>query len=154
MIAIRTRFSLKLNRPDQPVIQGREVVFLDVFPREKETVSQDQSCLFCKIVDRKIPAKLVHSDEMAIAFEDINPQAPTHILIVPNKHITDIQRMNEGDQELIGHLFFVARNVAEKRGLDIRGYRLVINNGQDAGQAVFHIHLHLLSGRAFAWPPG
>jgi len=117
-------------------------------------MSQDPNCLFCKIVDRKIPAKLVHSDKRAIAFEDINPQAPTHILIVPNKHIPDIQSMSEGDCELIGHLFFIARNLAEKRGLDKKGYRLVINNGRDAGQAVFHIHLHLLSGRAFAWPPG
>jgi len=91
---------------------------------------------------------------MAVAFEDINPQAPTHILIVPKKHIPDIQNMKEGDQELIGHLFFVARNLAELQGLDAGGYRLVINNGRDAGQAVFHIHLHLLSGRAFAWPPG
>lgn len=117
-------------------------------------MSHDPNCLFCKIVDRKIPAKLVHSDEMTVAFEDINPQAPTHILIVPNKHIPDIQSMKEGDQELVGRLFFVARNLAEKQGLDKEGYRLVINNGRDAGQAVFHIHLHLLSGRAFAWPPG
>jgi len=117
-------------------------------------MSLDQNCLFCKIVDRKIPAKIVHRDEMVIAFEDINPQAPTHILVVPNKHISDIQSMNEGHRELIGHLFFVARNIAEARGLEKGGYRLVINNGRDAGQAVFHIHLHLLSGRAFAWPPG
>jgi len=117
-------------------------------------VIHDPNCLFCKIVDRKIPTKLVHSDEMAVAFEDINPQAPTHILIVPNKHIPDIQSMNEEDRGLIGHLFFIARDLAEKRGLKKGGYRLVINNGRDAGQAVFHIHLHLLSGRAFAWPPG
>jgi len=117
-------------------------------------MAHDPNCLFCKIVDRKIPAKLVHSDEMAIAFEDINPQAPTHILIVPNKHIPDIQSMNQDERELIGHLFLVARNLAEKIGLEKNGYRLVINNGRDAGQAVFHIHLHLLSGRAFAWPPG
>jgi len=117
-------------------------------------VSHDPNCLFCKIVDRKIPAKLVHSDETVTAFEDINPQAPTHILVVPNKHISDIQSMNEGDRELIGNLFFVARNIAETQRLEKGGYRLVINNGRDAGQAVFHIHLHLLSGRAFAWPPG
>jgi histidine triad (HIT) family protein len=117
-------------------------------------VSRDPNCLFCKIVDRKISAKLVYSDGMAIAFEDINPQAPTHILIVPKKHIPDIQSMQEGDRGLIGHLFFIARNLAEMRGLEKSGYRLVINNGRDAGQAVFHVHLHLLSGRAFAWPPG
>lgn len=117
-------------------------------------MSHDPDCLFCKIVDRSIPAKLEYSDEMAIAFEDINPQAPAHILIVPKKHISDIQSMKEGDRELIGHLFLVAQNLAEKRGLVKGGYRLVINNGRDAGQGVFHIHLHMLSGRAFAWPPG
>ncbi len=117
-------------------------------------MSHDPNCLFCKIVDRKIPARIVYSDEMAIAFEDINPQAPTHILIVPKKHIPDIQSMKAADRELIGHLFFVAQNLAGMRGFDKGGYRLVINNGRDAGQAVFHIHLHLLSGRPFAWPPG
>ncbi len=117
-------------------------------------MNHDPNCLFCKIVDHKIPANLIHSDEMAVAFEDIHPQAPTHILIVPNKHIADIQSMKEGDREIIGHLFFIARDLAERRGLDRGGYRLVINNGRDAGQAVFHIHLHLLSGRAFTWPPG
>jgi len=117
-------------------------------------MSHDANCLFCKIIDRTVPAKLVHSDEEAIAFEDINPQAPTHLLVVPKKHIPGIQNMKEGDREIIGHLFFVARNLAEMRGLDKSGYRLVINNGRDAGQAVFHLHLHVLSGRAFAWPPG
>ena len=117
-------------------------------------MSHDPDCLFCKIIDNRIPSKLVHRDRFAIAFEDINPQAPTHILIVPHKHIPDIQSMNEGDRELIGHLFFIAQKLAVMLGLEKRGYRLVINNGQDAGQAVFHVHLHLLSGRAFAWPPG
>lgn len=134
--------------------RGANLFFQAVFLKEDDTVKHDPNCLFCKIVDRKIPAKLIHNDEMAIAFEDINPQAPSHILIVPNEHISDIQSMKEGERELIGHLFFVARNIAAARGLDKGGYRLVINNGRDAGQAVFHIHLHLLSGRAFAWPPG
>jgi len=117
-------------------------------------VSHDPNCLFCKIVDRRIPTKLIHSDKMTIAFEDINPQAPTHILIVPKKHISDIHSMSEEDRELIGHLFFVAQNIAVTRGLETGGYRLVINNGREAGQTVFHLHLHLLSGRSFAWPPG
>jgi histidine triad (HIT) family protein len=134
---------------------GRANLFLPaIFLEGDNTVSQDPNCLFCMIAGRKIPAKLVHSDDRAIAFEDINPQAPTHILIVPNKHIADIQSMNADDRELIGHLFFVAQNLAGKMGFAKDGYRLVINNGRDAGQAVFHIHLHLLSGRAFAWPPG
>ena len=114
----------------------------------------DPDCIFCKIIDRKVPAKLVHDDELSIAFEDINPQAPTHILIVPKKHIMDIHSIEEGDRELIGHLFFVAQALGEERGLDKSGYRMVINNGRGAGQTVFHIHLHLLSGRRFSWPPG
>jgi histidine triad (HIT) family protein len=114
----------------------------------------DQDCLFCKIIEKKIPAKLVHEDELAIAFEDINPQAPTHLLIVPKKHIRDIHSIKKTDRELIGHIFFVAQMIGKKLGLDKSGYRMVINNGRDAGQAVFHIHLHLLSGRTFSWPPG
>ncbi len=114
----------------------------------------DPNCLFCKIIDRKIPAKLVHEDEFAIAFEDINPQAPVHTLIVPKKHITDIHSIMISDRELVGHLFFIAKTIASRKGLEKKGYRMVINNGQDAGQTVFHIHLHLLSGRRFSWPPG
>ena len=112
------------------------------------------NCLFCKIIEKKIPAKIVHEDEYSIAFEDLNPQAPVHTLIVPKKHIADIHSLVVTDRELIGHLFFVAKTLASQRGLDKRGYRLVINNGLDAGQSVFHVHLHLLSGRKFAWPPG
>jgi len=111
-------------------------------------------CLFCRIIEKKTPANIVHDDEHAIAFEDINPQAPVHTLIVPKKHITDIHSLTVYDRELIGHLFFIAKTIASKRGLDKGGYRMVINNGQDAGQSVFHIHLHLLSGRKFKWPPG
>ena len=114
----------------------------------------DQDCIFCKIVEKKIPAKLVHEDKLAVAFEDINPQAPTHLLIVPKKHIRDIHSIQQDDRELIGHLFFIAQTIGAKLGLDKPGYRMVINNGRDAGQAVFHIHLHVLSGRAFSWPPG
>jgi histidine triad (HIT) family protein len=117
-------------------------------------VERDLDCIFCKIIEKKIPAKIVHEDEHTIAIEDINPQAPTHILIVPKKHIRDIHSFKHIDRELIGHLFFVAQTIGEKHGLDKSGYRMVINNGRDAGQTVFHIHLHLLSGRAFAWPPG
>jgi histidine triad (HIT) family protein len=117
-------------------------------------MGHDPDCIFCKIIEKKVPAKLVHEDEHAIAFEDINPQAPIHILIVPKKHIRDIHSIKNIDRELIGHLFFVAQTLGEKRGLNNDGYRMVINNGRKAGQTVFHIHLHLLSGRAFAWPPG
>ncbi len=114
----------------------------------------DSSCIFCNIVEKKIPAKIVYEDDFSLAFEDVHPQAPTHILIVPKKHIIDIHSMVVSDRELIGHLFFVAKSIAAQQGLDEDGYRLVINNGKNAGQSVFHIHLHLLSGRWFSWPPG
>jgi len=112
------------------------------------------NCLFCKIIEKKIPAKIVHEDELSIAFEDLNPQAPVHTLIVPKKHIADIHTVAVTDRELIGHLFFIAKTIASQQSLDKGGYRMVINNGHDAGQSVFHIHLHLLSGRKFLWPPG
>lgn len=114
----------------------------------------DPNCLFCKIIEKKIPAQLVYEDEYAIAFEDINSQAPVHTLIVPKKHIADIHSIVVTDRELVGHLFFVAKSIASKKELEKKGYRIVINNGQGAGQTVFHIHLHLLSGRRFGWPPG
>lgn len=114
----------------------------------------DQPCVFCKIIEKKISATIVHEDEFAVAFEDLNPQAPVHTLIVPKKHIADIHSIAIADRELIGHLFFIAKTIALKKKLDKGGYRMVINNGFDAGQTVFHVHLHLLSGRAFAWPPG
>lgn len=117
-------------------------------------MATDANCLFCKIIERKIKATIIHEDEYAIAIEDINPQAPVHALIVPKKHIVDIHSIVVADRELIGHLFYVAKTIASKKGLERNGYRMVINNGQDAGQTVFHIHLHLLSGRRFAWPPG
>jgi len=113
-----------------------------------------ENCLFCKILEKKIPAKIVFEDPSAIAFEDINPQAPVHILIVPKKHLDDIHSMRDTDAENIGHLFLVARSIAIEKGLEKNGYRLVINNGRNAGQTVFHVHLHLLSGRLFSWPPG
>jgi histidine triad (HIT) family protein len=117
-------------------------------------MSSSPNCLFCKIIEKKIPAKIIHEDEYSIAFTDINPQAPVHLLIVPKKHITDIHSLAISDRDVIGHLFFIAKTIASKQGLDKDGYRLVINNGQGAGQTIFHIHLHLLSGRRFTWPPG
>jgi histidine triad (HIT) family protein len=95
----------------------------------------------------------VYEDEFATAFEDVNPQAPVHVLVVPNKHIPDIHSMTEADKNLVGHLFLTARTIAENRKLDAKGYRIVINNGSGVGQTVFHIHLHILSGRRFTWPP-
>jgi len=117
-------------------------------------VNQDPNCIFCRIVEKKLAAHIIHEDNYVIAFEDINPQAPVHSLIVPKKHITDIHSITIADRELIGHLFFVAKSIASQKGLDGNGYRMVINNGRGAGQTVFHLHLHLLAGRRFTWPPG
>ena len=114
----------------------------------------DPNCIFCKIIEKKIPSKIVYEDDTVAAFEDVNPQAPVHMLIVPKKHITEIHSMTGNDKELVGHLFLTAKKIAEERGLDAKGYRLVINNGAGAGQTVFHLHLHVLSGRRFSWPPG
>lgn len=117
-------------------------------------MSPDSNCVFCRIVEKKIPSKIIHEDTVSVAFEDVNPQAPVHVLIVPRKHITDIHSIAAADRELVGHLFFVAKTIAAHKGLEKGGYRMVINNGIDAGQSVFHVHLHLLSGRKFSWPPG
>jgi histidine triad (HIT) family protein len=111
-------------------------------------------CIFCRIIEKKIPSKVVYEDQHVFAFEDVNPQAPTHILVVPKKHIPDIQSMEDIDRELIGHLFMTAKKIATDKGLVEKGYRTVINNGAGAGQTVFHLHLHILSGRRFSWPPG
>jgi histidine triad (HIT) family protein len=110
-------------------------------------------CLFCKIVDGKIPAKLVAEDERAVAFRDLNPQAPTHVLIIPKKHIASLDVLEDADSAIVGHLFVVAKKIAKDEGL-ADGWRTVFNVGKHAGQTVFHIHLHLLGGRALGWPPG
>jgi len=117
-------------------------------------VNRDPDCIFCKIIEKKIQSKVIFEDDTVIAFEDVNPQAPIHTLVVPKKHIPEIHSITEADRELIGHLFLTATKIANEKELDTKGYRLVINNGAGAGQTVFHIHLHLLSGRGFHWPPG
>lgn len=110
-------------------------------------------CLFCRIAERKIPASIVREDEQAVAFRDIDAQAPTHILVVPKKHIASLDEASQGDRELLGHLLLMAQDIAREEKIT-SGYRTVINNGTGAGQSVFHIHLHLLGGRAMRWPPG
>jgi histidine triad (HIT) family protein len=110
-------------------------------------------CLFCKIIAGKVPAKKVYEDDKAFAFEDVRPQAPTHVLIVPKKHIVDIKEATEADAESIGYCNIVAAKIAQERGLN-HGYRTVYNVGPDAGQTVFHLHLHLIGGRKLSWPPG
>lgn len=111
-------------------------------------------CIFCKIISGEIPSEKVYEDDQVTAFHDLNPAAPTHLLIVPNKHIRSINAIAEEDEQLIGHLFTTARQLAEKSGIDESGYRLIVNTGPDAGQAVFHLHLHLLGGRRMKYPMG
>ncbi len=111
-------------------------------------------CIFCKIANKEIPSKIVYEDDIAVAFEDINPQAPVHILIIPRKHIPTSLALTEDDKALVGHLFLVANKVAEEKRIADRGFRLVMNSNEEAGQTVFHIHLHLLGGRVMQWPPG
>jgi histidine triad (HIT) family protein len=113
-----------------------------------------KDCIFCKIIAGEIPVKTkVFEDDKVFAFEDINPQAPVHILIVPKKHISCLNEANSENLELLGYIQLVASQIAKQKGLE-GGYRLVNNCGADAGQTVFHIHYHLLGGRVFAWPPG
>ncbi len=110
-------------------------------------------CIFCKIVTGNIPSKPVYQDELAYAFADINPKAPVHILIVPREHISSLGHANEGQRAVLGHLMWSAAEIARKQGL-ANGYRVVLNNGEDGGQTVDHVHLHLLGGRVLTWPPG
>lgn len=111
-------------------------------------------CLFCKIIKGEINSKKVYEDKNVFAFEDINPQAPIHILIVPKKHISSLNDLNEEDKEIVGDIFLAAKKIAKEKNIDKSGYRTVFNTGPDAGQAVFHLHLHLLGGRKFSWPAG
>lgn len=112
------------------------------------------ACLFCRIVAREIPATLVHEDDHAVAFEDIHPQAPTHVLIVPKAHVATLNDLSSQHDALVGHLVRTAAAIARARGLSDDGYRTVFNCNAAAGQTVFHLHLHLLGGRTMAWPPG
>jgi histidine triad (HIT) family protein len=110
--------------------------------------------LFQKIIDREIPAKLVHEDEHCIAIHDINPQAPVHVLVIPKKLVPRVAEAGPADQALLGHLLLTAAALAGKLGLDQSGYRIVINNGRDGGESVPHLHVHVLGKRALGWPPG
>ena len=109
--------------------------------------------IFSKIIDRKIPARIEYEDDRCLAFHDVSPQAPTHVLVIPKKPIPSLADLTAADEALVGHLVFVATELAAKLGLD-GGYRLVVNCGRDGGQSVDHLHVHLLGGRQFSWPPG
>ena len=110
--------------------------------------------VFERIIAREVPAKIVYEDDQVLAFRDLNPQAPVHVLIIPKKHISTVLEINPEDNALIGHLFKVASKIAKEKGIAESGFRLLMNTNADAGQTVFHIHLHLLGGRHMHWPPG
>ena len=114
----------------------------------------DESCLFCKIVAGDIPSDKVHEDELVLAFNDINPVAPVHQLVIPKRHIASAADLNESDSALLGRLFAVSAELAVRAGLPDSGYRVVTNCGRDAGQEVMHLHFHMIAGRGFSWPPG
>lgn len=111
-------------------------------------------CLFCKIINREIPGSIVYEDARVLAFNDINPQASTHVLVVPKRHIASLSDLTPDDDQIVGELVRRAAVIAAERGIAAGGYRTVFNTNRDAGQTVFHIHLHLIGGRKMAWPPG
>jgi histidine triad (HIT) family protein len=111
-------------------------------------------CLFCKIIARTIPASIVYEDDRVLAFNDINPQAPTHVLVIPKRHIPSLNDVGTEDDQIVGELVRRAAAIAKERGLSDCGFRTVFNTNREAGQTVFHVHLHLLGGRAMHWPPG
>lgn len=112
------------------------------------------TCIFCKIADGQIPADVVYQDEHVVAFRDVNPQAPVHVLVIPRRHIATINDIEPEDAELMGRLYLVARQVAGEAGMAERGYRTVMNCNSEAGQSVYHVHMHVLAGRTMRWPPG
>jgi histidine triad (HIT) family protein len=111
-------------------------------------------CIFCKIVARTIPAALVYEDDFVVAFDDTNPQAPTHTLVIPRKHVASIAELQDSDVGLLGRLLLAGNKIAKLKGIADAGYRVVVNTGAHGGQSVFHLHLHVLGGRHLAWPPG
>ena len=112
------------------------------------------SCLFCKIIDGDIPSDKVYEDDDILAFRDINPCAPTHVLVIPKKHISTMNDATSEDQQVLGKMMLIAKDIAAQEGIDGSGYRLALNTNSEGGQAVYHIHLHLMGGRQMTWPPG
>jgi len=113
-----------------------------------------EECIFCKIIKGEIPSDKVYEDDMVISFKDISPCAPAHVLIIPKKHISNLNEITEEDSKIIAYIYIVAKEIAKKLGIDGTGYRVVTNCGKDGGQTVHHIHFHLLGGRSLQWPPG
>ena len=114
----------------------------------------ENNCIFCKIIGGEIPSTIVHRDERSIAFEDLNAQAPVHVLVIPREHLESLDDASQKDEALLGHLLRVAARVANEQGLSETGYRSVVNTGAGVGQSVFHLHVHVLGGRPMNWPPG
>ncbi len=114
----------------------------------------DSNCLFCRIIAGQIPATKVYEDEHSFAFRDINPQSPIHVLLIPKKHIASLNEAGSDDHAVLGHLMLVVGKIATQEGIAESGFRVVANSGVDAGQSVFHVHLHVMGGRSMAWPPG
>jgi histidine triad (HIT) family protein len=112
------------------------------------------ACIFCKIANKEIPAKALYEDDRILAFDDINPQAPVHVLLIPKEHYTSLNDIPEEKKDLLGHILIKARQVALEKGVKESGYRIVLNTARDSGQDVFHIHFHVLGGRRLTWPPG
>ncbi|MGA8943118.1 MAG: histidine triad nucleotide-binding protein [Thermoactinomyces sp.] len=113
-----------------------------------------EDCIFCQIVEGKIPSKKVYEDELVYAFHDISPVAPTHVLVIPKKHISSLMELKEEDQTIVSKIMMAIQKIAKEFGLDEKGFRVVNNVGEEGGQTVFHIHFHLLGGRTMTWPPG
>lgn len=113
-----------------------------------------EDCIFCKIIENKIPTEKIYEDEKIIAFNDINPQAPVHILIIPKDHFASLNEMPDEKIDVLSHILLKARKIAHDKGIGDKGYRIVLNTAKDSGQEVFHIHFHLLGGRRMTWPPG
>jgi histidine triad (HIT) family protein len=114
----------------------------------------NEDCIFCKIVDGRIPSQRIHEDDVCIAFNDLSPQAPTHILVIPREHVDSLDKAAPSNKETLGHLLLTAADIARDKGFAEDGYRVVINTNADGGQTVFHLHVHLLAGRTFIFPPG
>jgi histidine triad (HIT) family protein len=121
--------------------------------RPRELMNDSSNCLFCRILRGEIPSRKVYEDDQVFAFEDIDPKAPTHVLVIPKKHFAGLKEAQAGDEALIGHCHMVAAEIARQRNIE-SGYRTVLNVGPGAGQSVFHLHVHLLGGRPLSWPPG
>lgn len=113
-----------------------------------------ENCLFCKVAGKELAASIVYEDETVLAFDDINPQAPVHTLVIPKRHITSLNEITEAAEGLAGHLLSVAQLIAQRKGIHISGYRTIINTNAEAGQSIDHLHLHVMGGRQMAWPPG